>query len=62
MEKALEIRLVTRGRIRGTVVIATVHGDIHEIGKNVVAACEGGGFEVIDLGDVPRSFIKLKGA
>ena len=35
----------------GTVVIGTVKGDLHDIGKNLVAAMlEGGGFEVIDLG------------
>jgi 5-methyltetrahydrofolate--homocysteine methyltransferase len=33
------------------VVIGTVQGDLHDIGKNLVAALlEGGGFEVIDLG------------
>ncbi len=33
------------------VVIGTVKGDLHDIGKNLVAAMlEGGGFEVIDLG------------
>lgn len=39
----------------GRVVIGTVKGDLHDIGKNIVAAMlEGGGFEVIDLGaDVP---------
>ena len=39
----------------GRVVIGTVQGDLHDIGKNLVAAMlEGGGFEVIDLGvDVP---------
>jgi len=32
-------------------VIGTVKGDLHDIGKNLVAAMlEGGGFEVIDLG------------
>ena len=37
------------------VVLGTVKGDLHDIGKNLVAALlEGGGFEVIDLGvDVP---------
>ncbi len=35
----------------GCVVIGTVKGDLHDIGKNLVAAMlEGGGFEVIDLG------------
>ena len=39
----------------GRVVIGTVKGDLHDIGKNIVAAMlEGAGFEVIDLGaDVP---------
>ncbi len=42
------------------VVIGTVKGDLHEIGKNLVAAMlEGGGFEVFDLGvDVsPERFV-----
>jgi len=35
----------------GRVVIGTVKGDLHDIGKNLVAAMlEGGGYEVIDLG------------
>jgi uroporphyrinogen decarboxylase len=39
----------------GRVVLGTVKGDLHDIGKNLVGAMlEGGGFEVIDLGvDVP---------
>lgn len=37
--------------VRGTVVIATVKGDIHDIGKNIVAMMlENNGFRVIDLG------------
>ena len=36
----------------GKVVIGTVSGDIHYVGKNMVAALlEGNGFEVIDLGE-----------
>ncbi len=36
---------------RGTIVIGTVSGDLHDIGKNIVAMMlEGAGFEVIDLG------------
>jgi len=40
---------------RGTVVIGTVHGDIHEIGKSLVATMlSANGFDVHDLGvDVP---------
>ena len=35
----------------GRVVIGTVKGDLHDIGKNLVGSMlEGGGFEVIDLG------------
>ena len=44
----------------GRVVIGTVLGDQHDIGKNLVASLlEGGGFEGIDLGfDVsPRQFV-----
>jgi 5-methyltetrahydrofolate--homocysteine methyltransferase len=40
---------------RGKVVIGSVHGDLHDIGKNLVGIMlKGAGFEVIDLGsDVP---------
>jgi 5-methyltetrahydrofolate--homocysteine methyltransferase len=44
-----------------TVIIGTVEGDVHDVGKNIVAMMlEGGGFNVIDLGvDVPPAkFIK----
>ncbi len=35
----------------GSIVIGTVQGDLHDIGKNLVAIMlEGAGFEVIDLG------------
>lgn len=39
----------------GTIVMGTVQGDLHDIGKNLVGMmCEGAGFEVIDLGfDLP---------
>ena len=44
---------------KGTVVIATVFGDIHDIGKNIVKAMlENYGYEVIDLGkNVPAEEI-----
>jgi 5-methyltetrahydrofolate--homocysteine methyltransferase len=45
----------------GRIVIGTVKGDLHDIGKNlVVSMMEGAGFEVIDLGiDVPpETFIE----
>jgi len=55
MKSALELirpRLIAQGaQPAGRVVIGTVKGDLHDIGKNLVAAMlEGGGFEVIDLG------------
>jgi len=38
-------------RSRGTVIMATVKGDLHDIGKNLVSMMlEGAGFQVIDLG------------
>ena len=45
----------------GKVIIGTVKGDLHDIGKNLVAAMlEGAGFEVTDLGtDVsPERFVE----
>jgi corrinoid protein of di/trimethylamine methyltransferase len=47
-------------RMAVRVVIGTVKGDLHDIGKNIVASMlEGSGFEVIDLGtDVsPENFV-----
>jgi 5-methyltetrahydrofolate--homocysteine methyltransferase len=49
------------GATVGKVVIGTVKGDLHDIGKNlVVMMLEGGGFEVVDLGiDIsPDKFIE----
>ena len=45
-----------QAQAKGTVVIGTVKGDLHDIGKNLVSMMlEGAGFEVIDLGvDVAR--------
>jgi 5-methyltetrahydrofolate--homocysteine methyltransferase len=45
----------------GTVVIGTVEGDLHNIGKNLVAMMlEGAGFRVVDLGInvKPQAFVK----
>lgn len=44
---------------KGPVLIATVHGDIHDIGKNIVkVVCESYGFQMIDLGkDVSKETI-----
>lgn len=45
----------TGGRTAGRVLVGTVSGDIHDIGKNMFAtALRGAGFSVVDLGvDVP---------
>ncbi|MBM3131298.1 MAG: cobalamin-binding protein [Chloroflexi bacterium] len=46
----------------GKIVVGTVQGDLHDIGKNLVAMMmEGAGFEVIDLGvDVtPEKFVEV---
>ena len=45
----------------GTVVIGTVFGDVHDVGKNLIASTlEGIGFTVIDLGTnvSPESFVE----
>ncbi len=50
-----------QAKSRGKVVIGTVKGDLHDIGKNLVGMMlQGGGFEVIDLGtDVkPSRFVE----
>jgi corrinoid protein of di/trimethylamine methyltransferase len=59
MKTALQMltpKLAAAGaKAAGRVVIGTVQGDLHDIGKNLVASMlEGGGFQVVDLGvDVP---------
>ena len=72
MKTALELvrpLLAASGAKAATrVAVGTVKGDLHDIGKNLVAAMlEGGGYEVIDLGVnvSPEQFIaavKEKGA
>jgi len=65
MKAALELirpLLIARGdKPVGRVAIGTVKGDLHDIGKNLVASLlEGGGFEVIDRGVnvSPEKFIE----
>jgi 5-methyltetrahydrofolate--homocysteine methyltransferase len=65
MKGALELvkpLLAAKGtQAAGKVAIGTVKGDLHDIGKNLVASMlEGGGFDVLDLGvDVsPEKFIE----
>lgn len=72
MKSSLELirpRLVASGvQPAGRVAVGTVKGDLHDIGKNLVAAMlEGGGYEVLDLGVnvAPEQFVaavKDKGA
>ena len=64
MKSAMELLrplMVASGQKLGTrVVIGTVKGDLHDIGKNIVASMlEGSGLDVIDLGaDVaPEKFV-----
>ena len=65
MKKGLEIikplLTETQAASAGTVVIGTVKGDLHDIGKDLVGMMlEGAGFKVIDLGtDVaPEVFVR----
>ncbi|MGP8271288.1 MAG: B12-binding domain-containing protein [Terracidiphilus sp.] len=64
MKNAMELLrplMATAGeKLYAKVVIGTVKGDLHDIGKNIVASMlEGSGFEVVDLGtDVsPEEFV-----
>jgi 5-methyltetrahydrofolate--homocysteine methyltransferase len=52
-------KCLPRKRKQGKVVLATVRGDIHDIGKNIAAMIfESAGYEVIDLGkDIPAEKI-----
>lgn len=55
MKSAMEvIRPLLLGKAvepAGRVVVATVQGDLHDIGKNLVATMlEGGGFQIVDIG------------
>ncbi len=65
MSAGLEIlrpELVASGvKLIGKMVMGTVKGDLHDIGKNLVdMMCEGAGFEIIDLGFnvAPDVFVK----
>jgi 5-methyltetrahydrofolate--homocysteine methyltransferase len=59
MEAGLEVlkpHLGDEAKGAGRVVLGTVYGDIHSIGKNLVRMCmEGAGFEVIDIGEDLRT-------
>jgi len=55
--------LVASGtKMAGKIVLGTVKGDMHDIGKNLVSMmCEGAGFEVKDLGKnvLPEDFVRV---
>ncbi|MCL7394965.1 MAG: corrinoid protein [Thaumarchaeota archaeon] len=64
-QEALNVILPKEGAeslIKAKVVIGTIYGDIHDIGKNIVAAMlSANGYKVIDLGnDVPaEKFVEV---
>ena len=65
MQNSMEILkpLLAEGGVPmvGRVVLGTVKGDLHDIGKNLVGMmCEGAGFEVEDIGKdiAPESFVE----
>lgn len=54
-----EVRRALAGKSapdKGTIVLATVHGDVHDIGKNIVkVVLENYGYRIVDLGkNVPK--------
>lgn len=61
MQKGLDLLRpllpIDKANVQGRVIVGTVEGDIHDIGKNLVSMfIEGAGFEVHNLGrDVPTS-------
>ena len=60
MELLRPLMVASSEKLSAKVVIGTVKGDLHDIGKNIVASMlEGSGFEVVDLGtDVaPEKFV-----
>lgn len=51
----------TGAETKGIILLGTVKGDLHDIGKNLVGMmCEGAGFDIVDLGkDVePEAFVE----
>ena len=61
MEVLKPLLAETGAKMVGKVLLGTVKGDMHDIGKNLVAMmCEGAGFEIVNLGtDVsPEDFVE----
>ncbi|MDZ7844130.1 MAG: corrinoid protein [Anaerolineales bacterium] len=59
--KLLRQLLIDDGtKMAGTIIMGTVEGDLHDIGKNLVSMmCEGAGFEIVNIGfdAAPEKFI-----
>ena len=49
---------------KGTIILATVKGDVHDIGKNILKViCESYGYKVVDLGkDTPKEVVESANA
>jgi len=61
MELLQPLMAKSKVKMAGTVVLGTVKGDLHDIGKNLVGMMlKGGGFKVVDMGiDVsPEKFVE----
>lgn len=62
-QEALKVLLTKEGReamSKGKIVIGTIYGDIHDIGKNITAAILGAnGYEIVDVGNdaTPDKFV-----
>ena len=58
-EAVKEVKADYQTKEHGTIILGTIEGDLHDVGKNLVAMMiESAGFEVIDLGvDVPAAKI-----
>ncbi|MEW5815314.1 MAG: uroporphyrinogen decarboxylase family protein [Spirochaetota bacterium] len=54
------LKMAIEKKSKGKILIGTIKGDLHDIGKNIVKALlEGNGFEVIDIGidNAPEKYI-----
>lgn len=61
MDQLRPLLVAGGAKMVGKVLLGTVKGDMHDIGKNLVAMmCEGAGFEVKDLGKnvTPETFVQ----
>jgi len=57
-EEKARLAAAARGPRRGKVVIATVKGDVHDIGKNIVAVVlQCNNFEVVNMASCPADKI-----